>query len=75
MINTDSMKFWEKIVESGINVVIYDFDGPKTANGELTCLEVNLELLKEKINDDKFPFGHGYVVAGALAGFNPDDYC
>jgi len=75
MINTDALKKFKKLVESGKDVVIYDFDGPKTEDGELTCLEVNLELLKAKINDDKFPFGHGYVVAGALAGYNPVDYC
>ena len=30
--------------------------------------EVTLELLRRKIEDTRFPFGHGYVVAGLLAG-------
>jgi hypothetical protein len=75
MINTESFKKCKKLVESGNNVVIYDFDGPRNNDGSNTCLEVNLEMLKNKINDVKFPFGHGYVVAAALMGYKPTDYC
>jgi len=59
---------WKKAVEQGNNIVIYDFDGPRLENGEVTCLEVTEELLREKINDVRFPFGHGYVVAAFFAG-------
>jgi hypothetical protein len=38
------------------------------------CLEVTQEMLMEKINDTRFPFGHGYVVAAWLAGLEPKDY-
>lgn len=61
-------------VVSGNSVVIYDFDGPRDISGEPICLEVSRELLIDKINDPKFPFGHGYIVAGALLGFYPAHY-
>ena len=31
-------------------------------------------MLKEKINDTSAPFGHGYVIAGLLAGIEPYNY-
>lgn len=49
-------------------VVIEDFDGPRAADGSPLCLEVTLALLYEKINDSRFPFGHGYCIAAALLG-------
>ena len=63
------------MVEDGKNVAVYDFDGPRHPDGKNACLQVTLEMLKEKINDPKFPFGHGYVIAAALKGYKPSDYC
>lgn len=55
-------------------IVVYDFDGPRKDDGGVDCLPVTLPMLQEKINDPKFPFGHGYVIAALLAGFVPEDY-
>lgn len=72
--NREMSLYWKKLVSEGVNITIYDFDGPRKDDGEVTCLEVTKELLIEKINNIKFPFGHGYVVAGLLAGITPDCY-
>lgn len=74
MKNKRSTIKWKKMVNRGVDVVVYDFDGPRDANGNPICLEVTLELLTEKINDPMYPFGHGYIVAGYLAGFCPTCY-
>jgi len=58
----------------GDDIVVYDFDGPRTRGGDVTCEEVTLELLQEKIEDVRHPFGHGYIIAGILAGIEPGDY-
>jgi hypothetical protein len=72
--NREMTKYWKKMVKEGNCVTIYDFDGPRTPDGQPTCVEVNLEMLIEKINDPTFPFGHGYVVAATIAGIKPDEY-
>ena len=64
-------KLLEKVEKEKQNVLILDFDGPKDENP----LVVNLAMLKNKINDETSPFGHGYVVAALLAGFNSQQYC
>jgi hypothetical protein len=74
MKDTPSFQKMKALVESGKDVVVYDFDGPRQPNGDNDILEVSLDMLKEKINAPRFPFGHGYVVAAALAGINPDKY-
>jgi len=56
------------------NIIVVDFDGPKSNNIN-ECKQVNRELLIEKINDIKYPFGHGYIVAGFLANIHPKEYC
>ena len=56
------------------DVVVYDFDGPRADDGAPECRELTLDLLREKINDMRFPFGHGYVVAALLAGVPPSEY-
>lgn len=66
--------YWTEQVAAGKDIVIYDFDGPRTADGGVTCLEVNRELLCEKINDVQFPFGHGYIVAACVKGISPEEY-
>lgn len=66
--------YWKKEVENGKNVVVYDFDGPRNEDGSVTCLEVSLEMLQEKINYTRHPFGHGYIVAAWLKGIEPASY-
>ena len=61
-------------IASGEDIVVYDFDGPRTLGGDVTCEEVTLELLQEKMNDVSRPFGHGYIIAGVLAGIVPSEY-
>lgn len=72
--NTRSLKTLRGLRASGKDIAIYDFDGPRKPDGEIDILEVTPELLKDKINDPKFPFGHGYVVAAALLDLRPVDY-
>jgi hypothetical protein len=67
--------YWKKMVDEGQDVTIYDFDGPRNEDGSVTCLELNIELLREKIEDIKFPFGHGYVVGCILAGIEIIEFC
>lgn len=50
------------------DITVYDFDGPRKEDGDVDCKEVTQELLIEKLNDTSRPFGHGYIVAGILAG-------
>ncbi len=61
-------------INKGQNYVVYDFDGPRTNGGKPDIMEVNIGNLRNKINDPKFPFGHGYVVAAALLDIEPKDY-
>lgn len=55
-------------------IVVYDFDGPRKEDGSVDIQPVSIDLLKEKINDTRFPFGHGYIIAGLLAGIKPKEY-
>lgn len=70
----EMMTHWKKMLSEGHNIIVYDFDGPRTFDGGVTCLEITTDLLVEKINNTRFPFGHGYVVAGCIAGFEPSVY-
>ena len=56
-------------------IVIFDLDGPRTPEGGMECLEVTREMLRERIHDERHPFGHGYVVAAMAAGIPHQDYC
>jgi hypothetical protein len=69
----EHIEYWKKSLNEGNNLVIYDFDGPRTKDGNVLCLELTKELLTEKINDTQFPFGHGYVVAACIGGINLSD--
>jgi len=62
------------LVKLGESIVVYDFDGPRDSDNDPICLEVTREMLKQKINDPVHPFGHGYIVAGLLAGIRPKSY-
>jgi len=75
MKDTESFSEFKTLVQSGADVVVYDFDGPRTIDGENECIEISLELLKKKIAETRHPFGQGYVVAGALLGIKPEQYC
>ena len=70
MKNKKRALYWKEKVESGTDVTIYDFDGPRLEDGTPTCLEVNIDTLREKINDTRYPFGHGYVIASFIAGID-----
>ena len=67
--------YWKKLLEEGQSITIYDFDGPRTEDKVVTCLELNEDLLREKIMDLKCPFGHSYVVACALTGIDLSVFC
>lgn len=56
-------------------VTIYDFDGPRKSDGSPTIKLVTPELIEEKLNDPKFPFGHGYIVASIISGIDILDFC
>lgn len=59
------LKDLRKILETS-SITIYDFDGPRLADGTPTCLELTEDLFYEKLNDPTFPFGHGYIVGALL---------
>lgn len=64
--------YWKKQLDEGKNITIYDFDGPRTSDGGVDCIEVSEEKIIEKINDVSYPFGHGYIVACAIAQISLD---
>ena len=65
---------WRKEVDSGKDIMIYDFDGPRDKDGNPICLEVTPEMMRAQINDPRFPFGHGYIIASWLANIRPEEY-
>ncbi|MEO0236632.1 MAG: hypothetical protein ABIN35_00170 [candidate division WOR-3 bacterium] len=74
ILNKPSLIKWQNLINQGHDVVIYDFDGPRSSTSEPLCLELTKELLIDKINDSTHPFGHGYVVGATLMGLVPQDY-
>ena len=72
--NNPTTHYWQQQHQDGKHLVIYDFDGPRQPDGQVTCCELNLKLLREKILDTKHPFGHGYVIAATIANINPTQY-
>ena len=67
--STQSLKSLVEHRNSGKDIVVFDFDGPRNENGENTFREVTNEMLMEEVDYTKYPFGHGYVVAAAICGF------
>lgn len=65
---------WINKFKEGNNITIYDFDGTRDNDGNPICLEVTNELLCDKINDTKYPFGHGYVVSSIILGIDYMSY-
>jgi len=61
-------------VSDGMSYSIYDFDGPRTFDGNPTIKEVTVDFLRKMINNPKYPFGHGYVVAAIISGIEPEQY-
>ena len=59
---------------AGPPIVVYDFDGPRAFDGTPICVELNIALLKEKIADISFPFGHGYIVAALISEITHQSY-
>ena len=72
--NNERLAYWKQKVEEGNNIAIYDFDGPHNEDRSNSIMEVTNELLRNKVNDPRFPFGHGYIISGILAGINVCDY-
>ena len=73
----DNNKFNElkAIINKGTNVFIIDQDGPYSIDNKKPIIqEVNLELLKNKINYERDPFGHGYIVAAELLNIDHNEY-
>lgn len=64
----------KSFVDNGLNIIVIDQDGPYSEDCSPDILEVNLEILVEKINDIKKPFGHGYVVAAGLLDIDHNLY-
>jgi hypothetical protein len=68
ILGTEALAKWRTIAAAGRDVVVYDFDGPRAPDGTPICLPVTADLLRTKLDDPAFPFGHGYIVAALLAG-------
>ena len=68
---TAAFKALKARINDGQSVMLLDFDRPREA--PQGC-EVTVDYLKAKINDPSVPFGHGYVLAGALLGIDPNMY-
>lgn len=69
MSRSDRAKELRERVLKGENMVVFDFDGPRDEDGEPMCVELTPQLLLEKLHDTRHPFGHGYIVAAYLRGF------
>jgi hypothetical protein len=73
--NRERTLYWKKLLDEGKSITIYDFDGPRNEDKGVTCVELTVDLLKEKIEDVKFHFGHCYVVGCALVGIELSEFC
>lgn len=65
---TEAFVELKKMVDSGKDVMILDFDVLPGYH------LVTKNFLQNRVNDPTFPFGHGYVLAGLLSDIQPDDY-
>ena len=70
----DIIEEYKQILMKGKNIIIYDFDGPRDINGDVLCVELTNDLLIDKINDTRHPFGHGYIVASCINTIHPSNY-
>lgn len=69
--DTKAMKDMKKRLENGENFLIVDLDGPPLDLFP-TGAEVTEEFLREMLNEPKYLFGHGYLVACELAGLGDE---
>jgi len=65
---------YRRMVAKGFDIVVEDFDGPRDSEGRPLIEEVTVGLLREKLHDTAFPFGHGYLVAAAILNILPAEY-
>jgi hypothetical protein len=56
------------LVESGVNVIILDIDGPSDVSHNIP---LTLEYVKSEYTNPDHPFGHGLVVCCMLMGWTP----
>jgi hypothetical protein len=62
-------------VENGMNIIVIDQDGPYSIEKrEPTIEDINIELLRNKINYTRDPFGHGYIVAAGLLNIDINQF-
>ena len=73
--DNNRIQYYRQLLDKGNNIVVYDLDGPKDHLGHNIVCPVTTELLKNKINDTSYSFGHGYVVAATLLNIPTSDYC
>lgn len=71
--DTVSIKKLKNHLLGGESIVLYDFDGPRDNYKEPLCLKASVDIIKEKLNDETFPFGHSYIIASILLGISVDD--
>lgn len=70
----EQVKYYKNLLKTN-DIIIYDFDGPRTITNDVDSHIVDVNYLRDKINDPTHPFGHGYIVAGLICGILPNDYC
>jgi len=71
---TKSFQKLKELVDNGTKVILVEPDGPPLRDYPSGML-ANEENLVKMINDPKYPFGHGYVVAAALLEIPIEKYC
>lgn len=71
---TQFFKNLKQKVDNGFVVNIVDYDGPKGPGDSLLTVKIDIDTLKERVNDPSQPFGHGYVIAALLVGIEPYMY-
>ncbi len=68
------IKEHRRMLAKGMDIIVEDFDGPRDNVGRPLIEEVTKELLRDKLHDTAFPFGHGYLVAAEILGIEPSQY-
>ncbi len=69
-----AFKAIKALVDKGENVLIMDLDGPPLEICPIG-MEATLDNFKRMINDPRYVFGHGYVVAALLAEIDITQLC
>lgn len=70
----EMIAYYRELLLSGKNITVYDFDGVRDDNGRPICRELTRELLREKVNDVRFPFGHGFIVGALISGISFEEF-